>query len=211
MAKAVLADISGKHDYSTTAFSAPEDLEHGQAVLGSFACGMAEHWAIFDKKKSAFIEFSRQDGKGMILERPFDEWMERWKHGNPRKVTWTNIAAYGGAVVERARRKIGIEVNYALLARSNDPRYQNCEAFARWCHWKMSRSAQASVPLKILTSFFFLLVIVVLVMGWVYGLWGATFPLGFVFSLPLTYRYLLPFLIHVLNVILQPTVGSTST
>ena len=143
----------------------------------------------------------------MILERPFDEWMERWKDGNPRKVTWTNPAAPGTSVVLRARSRIGTEVNYALLARSNDPRYQNCEAFARWCHWKMSRSTQAVLALKFLAS----VVVVVLVIGWICGIWGVTYPLGFIVSFPVTYPLVFPLMVGVLNKVLQPTVGSTST
>ena len=145
MAEALLADFAAGIDYTTIPFKTIEELNHGDAVLGSFLMGMAEHWAIFDAFHNVFIELSRVDGKAMVVARPSEEWMDRWKKGNPCKVNWKHQPAHGGDVVRRARSKIGplVGMKYALLARSNDPSHMNCEAFARWCQRKMSRSTQA--------------------------------------------------------------------
>merc|ERR1712032_74101 len=139
---------------------------------------MAHHWAIFDKDRQELIEFSKVDGKGAIIARPLKEWKERWKNGKPQYVSWTNrpvcdpvFAKYddtrnednGRAIVDRARSKLGTEVKYALFARSNDSSHMNCEAFARWCNYKMSRSSQAEFYLpKFLLILIFLIVMLLI-------------------------------------------------
>ena len=179
--------------------------------MASFMFGWATHWAVFDKVHGTFIELSRANGKGAIISRPFDKWMARWKTGNPCKVLWTHPAVFGDAVIERARSKLGTDVQYALLARDNDPAHQNCEAFARWCHYKMSRSTQAQYYLPAIVKCLTLLVSTLLVLGWMCGFWGSTYPLVFIGSLPALYPLLFSALIPVLNECLHRSVGSTST
>jgi len=209
-AKALLADMAAAKDYDTKPFQKMEDLEHGDAVLASFLCGLADHWAVFDKDNPGgpcFIELSRVGPRGAIIARPFHEWMERWKKGCPQQVVWAHRAIDGEGAVFRARQKLGTDLTYALFARSNDPTFQNCEAFARSCHFKMSRSSQAEAYVGSLLTLIALLLTEVFIAVWILDLWGLRYPVGFIVSLPIMRLTALP----VLNFVLFNLVGSTST
>lgn len=157
------------YDFHTTRLRKPEDLKHGDAVVGYFwllqfwfvRLKLCEHWAIYDQRKNVFLELTGDTGdrqvKSAVVEREFEEWVDKWinkgpKEHPPQRVVWKDPDMLGkrAHAVEEARQRIHDPPHYALLPGTGGKLFSfggvtmNCESFVRWCYTGIAHSTQAA-------------------------------------------------------------------
>ena len=147
--------LEAAHDFETEDFNSPDDLEHGDAVMGCFGAWVGhldmglrviEHWALYDKDYNRFIELTGDNGRENvpceIVTRDFRWWVSKWT--NRKKVVWKDpyMRRQRATGVMNARQRIGDTPTYSLLPEYGDENYLACETFVRLCYSGIARTTQ---------------------------------------------------------------------